>query len=131
MTAAEPPQRITAVLVDDHELFRGGLRDILEDSGVDVVGEAGDGDHAVELVSELVPDVAVMDLNMPGTGGVEATRQIAAGTPATQVLVLTISVDDELISDAIAAGACGYLLKDASVEEIAASVRAAAVSESR
>src|SRR5215212_459373 len=126
MHAPNPNQRITAVLVDDHDLFRGGLRDILEDSGVDVVGEAGDGERAVELVAELAPDVAVMDLNMPGAGGVEATRRIVAGARDTRVLVLTISVDDELISDAIAAGACGYLLKDAPVEEIAASVRAAA-----
>src|SRR5829696_8125544 len=110
MNAADTPQRITAVLVDDHDLFRGGLRDVLEDSGVEVVGEAGDGDRAVELVAEHAPDVAVMDLNMPGTGGVEATRRIVASTSATQVLVLTISVDDELIADAIAAGACGYLL---------------------
>jgi DNA-binding NarL/FixJ family response regulator len=117
------------VLVDDHDLFRGGLRDVLEDSGVRVVGEAGDGDEAVELVARVEPDVAVMDLNMPGTGGVEATRRIVAGTPSTRVLVLTISADDDLIADAIAAGAWGYLLKDASVEEIAQSVRTAAVSD--
>src|SRR5215210_4022938 len=100
MTAAEPNPPVTAVLVDDHVLFRGGLRDVLEDSGIDVVGEAGDGERAVELVAELAPDVAVMDLNMPGAGGVEATRRIVAGAPSTRVLVLTISVDNELISDA-------------------------------
>jgi DNA-binding NarL/FixJ family response regulator len=124
MTAPEP--EITAVLVDDHELFRGGLRDILEDSGVRVVGEAGDGERAVELVAELAPDVAVMDLHMPGLDGVEATRRIASRAPATQVLVLTITVDRDRIERAMGAGACGYLLKDASVEEIAAAVRSAA-----
>jgi DNA-binding NarL/FixJ family response regulator len=113
------------VLVDDHDLFRGGLRDILEDSGVRVVGEAGDGERAVEVVDELRPDVCVMDLNMPGIGGVEATRQIAARAPGTHVLVLTITVDQELIDEALAAGAGGYLLKDAAVEEIVAAVKAA------
>ena len=127
MSATEP----TAVLVDDHELFRGGLKVVLEDSGVRVVGEAGDGEQAVDVVAELTPDVAVMDLNMPGIGGVEATRRIASRTPSTRVLVLTISVDDHAIADAMAAGAWGYLIKDASVEEIAAAVRAAALSESR
>jgi DNA-binding NarL/FixJ family response regulator len=113
------------VLVDDHDLFRGGLRDILEDSGVRVVGEAGDGERAVEVVVELRPDVVVMDLNMPGIGGVEATRQIAARAPGTHVLVLTITVDQGPIDEALAAGAGGYLLKDAAVEEIVAAVKAA------
>jgi DNA-binding NarL/FixJ family response regulator len=76
-------------------------------------------------VTELRPDVVVMDLNMPGMGGVEATRQIAARTPGTSVLVLTITVDQDLITDAMAAGASGYVLKDAAVEEIVAAVKAA------
>ena len=123
-------QQIDVVLVDDHDLFRGGLRDILEDQGVNVVGEADNGERGAELVAELAPDVAVMDLNMPGIGGVEATRLIAAKTPVTQVLVLTISSDDDSILQAMMAGASGYMLKDASVEEIAASVRAAAAKAS-
>jgi two-component system, NarL family, invasion response regulator UvrY len=118
---AEPP---TALLVDDHDLFRGGLRDVLEDSGVRIVGEAGDGERAVELVRELRPDVVVMDLNMPGMGGVEATRRILADAPEQRVLVLTITVDQHLIDDALAAGAAGYLLKDAPVDDIAAAVKA-------
>jgi DNA-binding NarL/FixJ family response regulator len=90
-----------------------------------VVGEAGDGERAVEVVAETRPDVVVMDLNMPGMNGVEATRLIADRTPDTKVLVLTIAVDQDLITDALAAGACGYVLKDAAVEEIAAAVKAA------
>jgi DNA-binding NarL/FixJ family response regulator len=127
-----PPETepTSAVLVDDHELFRGGLRDVLEGDGVRVLGEASDGAHGVELVVELVPDVAVMDLNMPGTGGVAATRMIAQRSPATRVLVLTISVDDANISEALLAGASGCLLKDASVDDLVAGVRAAAAGRS-
>ena len=121
---------ISVVLVDDHDLFRGGLRDILEDQGVTVVGEADNGERGAELVADLAPDVAVMDLNMPGMGGVEATRLIATKTPATQVLVLTISSDDESIMQAMMAGASGYMLKDASVEELVSGIRAAAAGES-
>jgi DNA-binding NarL/FixJ family response regulator len=113
------------VLVDDHDLFRGGLRDILEDSGVRVVGEAGDGERAVQLAADVRPDVVVMDLNMPGMGGIEAIRQIATRAPGTTVLVLTITVDQELITDALDAGASGCLLKDAAVDEIVEAVKAA------
>jgi NarL family two-component system response regulator LiaR len=123
-------EEINVVLVDDHDLFRGGMRDILEDQGVNVVGEADNGERGAELVAELAPDVAVMDLNMPGMGGVEATRLIAAKTPATQVLVLTISSDDDSIMQAMMAGASGYMLKDASVEQLVGGIRAAAAGES-
>src|SRR3954451_890029 len=121
---------VNVVLVDDHDLFRGGLRDILEDQGVKVVGEADNGERGAELVAELAPDVAVMDLNMPGITGIEATRRIAAKSPATHVLVLTISSDDESIMQAMMAGASGYMLKDASVEELAAGTRAGPAGES-
>jgi DNA-binding NarL/FixJ family response regulator len=116
--------------VDDHDLFRGGLREILEDQDVKVVGEAADGAKGVELVAELAPDVAVMDLNMPGMDGVEATRQIATRMPATRVLVLTISSDDDHVMRAMMAGASGYMLKDAAVEDLVAGIRAAAAGES-
>src|SRR3954471_13457343 len=121
---------IHVVLVDDHDLFRGGLRDILEDQGVKVVGEADTGERGAALVAELAPDVVVMDLNMPGIGGIEATRMVAAQAPATRVLVLTISSDDDTIMQAMMAGASGYMLKDASVEELVAGIRAAAAGES-
>src|SRR3954451_10451005 len=128
--AEQNEEGIDVVLVDDHDLFRGGLRDILEDQGVKVVGEADNGESGVALVGELAPDVVVMDLNMPGMGGIEATREVAAHTPITRVLVLTISSDDDSILQAMMAGASGYMLKDASVEELVAGIRAAAAGES-
>src|SRR3954451_19480118 len=82
------------LLVDDHDLFRTGLRNLLEEQGVQVVGEAGTGAEAIRHVRELAPDVVVMDLNMPGMGGVEATRQITSIAPLTRVVVLTISDQD-------------------------------------
>ena len=126
----ETHEEISVVLVDDHDLFRGGLREILADQGIRVVGEAPDGERGVEIVADLAPDVAVMDINMPGVGGIEATRQIAGRTPATRVLVLTIASDDDSIMQAMMAGASGYMLKDAPVEELVAGIRAAAAGES-
>jgi DNA-binding NarL/FixJ family response regulator len=130
LDSGETYDEISVVLVDDHDLFRGGLREILEDQDVKVVGEAADGAKGVELVAELAPDVAVMDLNMPGMDGVEATRQIATRMPATRVLVLTISSDDDHVMRAMMAGASGYMLKDAAVEDLVAGIRAAAAGES-
>ena len=124
----ESPLRV--LLVDDHDLFRTGLRNLLEDQGVEIIGEAGDGALAVTQARELAPDVVVMDLNMPGMTGVEATRQITSIAPLTRVLVLTISDHDSDVLDAILAGACGYLMKDASIEELMAGIRAAAIGES-
>src|SRR5919199_1737707 len=118
------------LLVDDHDLFRTGLRNLLEEQGVHVVGEADTGTEALKQVREVAPDVVVMDLNMPGISGVEATRQISMVAPLTRVLVLTISDQDGDVMDAIYAGACGYLLKDASIQELMQGIRAAAVGES-
>jgi DNA-binding NarL/FixJ family response regulator len=118
------------LLVDDHDLFRTGLRNLLEAEGLAVVGEASTGAEAIRLVRELTPEVVVMDLNMPGMNGVEATRAIAGFAPLTRVLVLTISDHDADVMDAIVAGACGYLLKDASIQELIRGIRAAAVGES-
>ena len=117
------------LLVDDHDLFRTGLRNLLSDEGVDVVGEAQTGAEAIGLVRELAPDVVVMDLNMPGMGGVEATRQINVFAPLTRVLVLTISEQDADVLDAILAGASGYLLKDSSIQDLLQGIRSAAVGE--
>jgi DNA-binding NarL/FixJ family response regulator len=130
-----PPSRrqedeIAVVLVDDHDLFRGGLRDILEDEGLSVVGEASNAERGVELVTELAPDVVVMDISMPGMSGVEATLQLTSRAPATRVLVLTIATDDDTVMAAMMAGASGYLLKDAAVEDLVAGIRAAARGES-
>ncbi|HEV8103764.1 MAG TPA: response regulator transcription factor [Gaiellaceae bacterium] len=118
------------LLVDDHDLFRSGLRNLLDEQDVEVVGECDNGSDALEAVRELAPDVVVMDLNMPGISGVEATRQISMIAPLTRVLVLTISDQDEDVMDAVVAGACGYLLKDASIAELMQGIRSAAVGES-
>lgn len=113
------------LLVDDHTLFRRGLRELLEGYGFTVAGEASTGSTAVRLARELAPDVTIMDLSMPAMGGVEATRAILGEKPGARILVLTISVDEQAVLDALLAGACGYLLKDAEVAEIVAGIRAA------
>jgi DNA-binding NarL/FixJ family response regulator len=121
---------VRVLLVDDHDLFRTGLRNLLQEQGVHVVGGASAGHEALQSVRELAPDVVVMDLNMPGMTGVEATRQIAGVAPLTRVLVLTISDQDGDVMDAILAGACGYLLKNASIHELMLGIRAASLGES-
>jgi DNA-binding NarL/FixJ family response regulator len=118
------------MLVDDHDLFRTGLRNLLEEQGVHIVAEASDGNGALQQVRELAPDVVVMDLNMPGMNGIEATREITRLAPLTRVLVLTISDQDGDVMDAILAGACGYLMKDSSIQDLMQGIRAASVGES-
>jgi DNA-binding NarL/FixJ family response regulator len=128
-----PPEKaldVRVLVVDDHDLFRTGLKTLLEEQGVNVVGEAENGQTAIRIVSELAPDVVVMDLNMPGLTGVETTRKLAGIAPLTRVVVLTISADDEDVMDAVMAGACGYLLKDSSIQELIMGIRAAAGGES-
>ena len=121
---------IRVLIVDDHGLFRTGLRNLLEEQGIQVVGEAGEGAEALELVRELTPEVVLMDLNMPGMAGVEATQRIVRAAPLTRIVVLTISDDDTDVMDAILAGACGYLLKDSSIHDLVRGINAAAVGES-
>ena len=121
---------IRVLLVDDHDLFRTGLRNLLEEQGVEIVAEAASGSEALHHVREAAPDVVVMDLNMPGMTGVEATRHISRDAPLTRVVVLTISDQEQDVMDAILAGACGYLLKDASIQELMQGIGAAAVGES-
>ncbi len=123
-----PP--ITVVIVDDHVLFRSGLRELLQQEEVHVMGEASTAEAGLELVRRHAPDVAIMDLNLPAMSGHDAIRQIAKNTPRTQVLVLTISANESDVIEAVLAGACGYLLKDASVLDIVTGVRAAAAGES-
>ena len=131
VTAEETsPDALRVLIVDDHDLFRNGLRNLLEGEGVQIVGEAGAGQEALRIVREVAPDVVVMDLNMPGMGGVEATRHISTIAPLTRVLMLTISDQDNDVIDAILAGACGYLLKDSSIQDLMAGIRAAANGES-
>jgi DNA-binding NarL/FixJ family response regulator len=121
---------VRVLLVDDHDLFRTGLRNLLEQQGVDIVGEAASGTEALKIVREGAPDVVIMDLNMPGMGGVEATRHMSRDAPLTRVIVLTISDEEQDVMDAILAGACGYLLKDASIQDLMQGIQAAAVGES-
>jgi DNA-binding NarL/FixJ family response regulator len=107
------------VLADDHPTFRRGLRALLESlEAVQVVGEAKDGEEVVALAAELSPDVVVMDLNMPGTNGVEATRRIVAAQPSTAVLVLTMLDEDEAVFAAMRAGARGYVVKGADTDDV-------------
>src|SRR5207302_6624867 len=124
------PDALRVLIVDDHDLFRSGLRNLLEEEGVQVVGEAAAGQEALKIVREVAPDVVVMDLNMTGMGGVEATRHVSTIAPLTRVLMITISDQDNDVIDAILAGACGYLLKDSSIDELMAGIRAAAAGES-
>ncbi|SOE03604.1 response regulator [Blastococcus haudaquaticus] len=120
---------IRVVVVDDHPLYREGVADALGDADdIDVVGTAADGQTGVAVVTDLRPDVVLMDLRMPGGGGVPATAAITARLPGTSVVVLTMSDDDSVFA-ALRAGARGYLLKESEGADIARAVRAAARSE--
>lgn len=126
------PERtaIRVVVVDDHPVVRRGLRALLDTlDGIDVVGEAGDGETAVDLVRQLEADVVLMDLHMPGMGGIEATRQIAELRQPPAVLVMTMFDDDEMVLTAVQAGARGYLVKGAEQDEISRALRAVAAGE--
>jgi NarL family two-component system response regulator LiaR len=126
----EKTEPITTLLVDDHKIVRSGVRSYLEtQSDILIVGEASDGEEGVKLALELLPDVVLMDLIMPGCGGVEATRRIKEATPRTQIIVLTSFHEDTQILPAIRAGALSYLLKDIGPEELGTAVRLAARGE--
>ena len=118
------------LLADDHRMLRDSLRRSLEESGFDVVGEASDGAEAVRLAQSLRPDVVLMDVSMPSLDGVEATRQISRVVPSSQVVMLTMHADGDVMAKAIQAGAIGYLVKDCSMEEVVAAVQVAASGES-
>jgi DNA-binding NarL/FixJ family response regulator len=117
--------KIRVLLADDHVVLRQGTRELLEREGdLVVVAEAGDGEVAVRLAARERPDVAIMDISMPGLNGIEATRQIKAICPATAVLVLTAYDDDQYIFAVLEAGAAGYLLKDVYADELVKAIRA-------
>jgi DNA-binding NarL/FixJ family response regulator len=122
--------RLRVVVIDDHELFRGGLVQLLGEQGITVVGEAGLGAEGITLVCELEPDVVLMDLNMPGMSGIEATQRLQALAPLVRVLVLTVVADERNVTEALLAGACGYLLKDAPITQTIEGIKAAARGES-
>nr|NIV35302.1 response regulator [Anaerolineae bacterium] len=118
-------QPICVVLADDHAVVRKGIREFLEASGnIHVVAEAADGEEAVALVAQHEPDVAVLDVQMPGLTGIEATRRIKAQFPAVRVLILTAYDEDPYIFALLQAGASGYVLKTADSDELVSAVRA-------
>lgn len=117
------------LIVDDQTLVRGGFRMILTKAGIEVVGEAADGLEAVTAARRSRPDVVLMDIRMPGIDGLEATRRVLAGDPDCRVLMLTTFDLDRYVYAALAAGASGFLLKDATPEQLVASVRLVAIGD--
>ena len=121
---ATPAEAIRVVICDDHALFRRGLIMVLEsEEGLEVVGEAEDGEEAIRTAVALVPDVVLMDVRMPRVSGIDAARAIAASVPSAKILMLTVSDEEDDLYDAIKAGATGYLLKEISIEEVASAIR--------
>lgn len=116
---------LTALLVDDHTMLRQGLRRGLEAEGIQVVGEAGDGESAVRLALELRPDVVLMDVSMPTVDGIEATRRLMKADARQHVVILTMHMDRALIDLALRAGAAGYLTKDCSMNEVVEAIKLA------
>lgn len=120
---------VRVLLADDHRMLREGLKRTLEENGLLVVAEADDGEEAIRLALAHDPDVIVMDVTMPNLDGVEATRQLRAQRPDARVVMLTMHSDQDIVANAIRAGASGYLTKDCSSEELVGAVRAIAEGE--
>lgn len=124
-------EKISILIADDHAIVRRGVCALFKlHPDIEVVGEASSGEETVRRVAELVPDVVLLDLVMPGIGGVEATRRIRQASPQTQVVILTSFHEDEHIFPALRAGALSYILKDVDPDELIATVRKAALGES-
>ncbi|MFA9452641.1 MAG: response regulator [Candidatus Aminicenantaceae bacterium] len=122
---------IKVVLADDHTIVRKGLRSLLDDEGdINVIGEAGDGKEAIELVEQLKPHIVVMDIGMPVLNGLEATRRIIKKHPDTKVLILTMHTNEEYVFEILQAGASGYIIKKAAPTELVAAIRAVKQGES-
>lgn len=123
-------ERIRVALVDDHAMFRSGLRALLElEDGLEVVGEAENGEAAVELALQVRPDVMVMDLSMPGTNGLEATRRIAALDIGVKVLVLTVHAEEEYLVPVVDGGGSGYLTKTSADRDLVEAIETVARGE--
>jgi DNA-binding NarL/FixJ family response regulator len=121
-TPGADPVRV--VIADDHDLYRRGMQVVVElDGTATVVGEASNGAQAVEVCVRLDPDIVLMDVRMPGVGGIEACRRIRAAVPGARILMLTMSDDESDLFEAVKAGASGYLLKDLPGEEVAEAIR--------
>jgi two-component system invasion response regulator UvrY len=115
---------IRVLLVDDHKLVRTGVRKILEAAdGIDVIGEASSGEEGIQLARKLRPDIILMDMHMPGIGGLEATRKLLASLPILKVIGVSVQANDPFPSRLLEAGALGYLTKDCAAEEIVAAVK--------
>ena len=125
-------ERIRVMIVDDHSILRVGLKQVLEQSDeFEVVGQAGDGEEAVRVAAEVKPDVVVMDVMMPNMDGVEACREIMESAPETRVVMLTASMEEDAVVEAVAAGATGYLQKETGLERLLSAVRAVVRGELR
>jgi DNA-binding NarL/FixJ family response regulator len=114
----------TVLIADDHQLLRQALRRAMEDAGLVVLGEAGDGAEAVQLVDELGPELVIMDVTMPVLDGIEATRRLHAAHPDLPIVVLTMHDEEALREEALRAGARAFLTKDSSMQEVVATVMA-------
>lgn len=129
MPSSSAPVRV--LIVDDQELFRRGLMMVLGlEGGIEIVGEAADGDQGVELAAQTAPDVVLLDIRMPRRTGLEACSSIKTAVPSAKIIMLTVSDEEADLYDAVKSGASGYLLKDSSVEEVAQAVRVVADGQS-
>lgn len=117
------------VIADDHPYYRRGLVTSLRESGIEVVSEVANGDAAIRAVEKTKPDLVLMDLNMPGVSGVDATRRLNKLFPRTPVLMISVSAEEADVADAILAGATGYVLKESPPDEIVSAVREAAAGQ--
>ena len=117
---------ITVVLIDDHTMLRQGLRRALESEGIQVLGEASDGEEGVRVALAMLPDVVLMDISMPKLDGIDATRLLLEANSEMRVLVLTMHIDREVFDNALKAGAVGYVTKDSSIGEVVEAIRIAA-----
>ena len=110
---------IKIVLLDDHKMFRDGIKSILDDQdNIDVIGEVGDGEELFELLKDKTPDIVVTDISLPGTSGIEITRTLVEKFPGIRILILSMHKNEEFITNALTAGANGYLPKDTSISEL-------------
>lgn len=124
------PKRTTVLIVDDHPLFRGGLRQVIESNpDFELIGETGDGEAALKLIQEKNPDVAVLDVNLPGLSGLEIARKLQTKRLPTRVIMLTMHKDEETCNRALDIGARGFVLKENAVEEILKAIAAVAAGE--
>lgn len=127
---ADTSPAVRVLIADDHALFRAGIRRLLATaSDIEVVGEAKSGEEAIRTVEEVTPDVVLLDIMMPGMSGIDVARVIRTASPRTRVVMLTVHANEEYLFEAIKAGAMGYLLKDASSDELVRAIRLVAQGE--